>query len=178
MLETTWHTPTGWVIVWDLLVMGPAPTDERRDRYRRVPGDTMGQGTLLRIATCCDGRVEVQTNCVPQFDYGRENGEWTYDDGGYEKVTCRYGDLALDLTGSMRLGILGPRTYGRTTLEEGESAWLALVLGRRRADDLGRGGQRSATRPRSTGATGSRWRRSTTTRGARTSSGARSRSSR
>src|SRR5207244_1473754 len=34
--------------------------------------------------------------------------------------------LALDLTGSMRLGILGARTYGRTTLEEGETAWLAL----------------------------------------------------
>jgi GH15 family glucan-1,4-alpha-glucosidase len=126
VLETTWHTPTGWVIIWDLLVMGPAPTDERRERYRRVPSDTMGQGTLLRIASCCDGRVEVQANCIPQFDYGRESGEWSYDDGGYEKVTCRWNDLALDLTGSMRLGILGPRTYGRTTLEEGQSAWLAL----------------------------------------------------
>src|SRR5215203_5130748 len=30
VLETTWHTPTGWLIVWDLLVMGPAPIDERR----------------------------------------------------------------------------------------------------------------------------------------------------
>jgi GH15 family glucan-1,4-alpha-glucosidase len=126
VLETTWHTPTGWLIVWDLLVMGPAPTDERRVQYRRVPGDTMAQSTLLRIATCCSGRVDVQTNCIPQFDYGRTSGEWTYDDGGYEKVTARCGDLALDLTGSLRLGILGPRTYGRTTLEEGETAWLAL----------------------------------------------------
>ena len=126
VLETTWHTPTGWLIVWDLLVVGPAPTDERRDRYRRVPGDTMAQGTLLRIATCCSGRVEVQANCIPQFDYGVKSGEWTYDDGGYERVTVRSGDLALDLTGSLRLGILGPRTYGRTTLEQGESAWLAL----------------------------------------------------
>ncbi len=126
VLETTWHTPTGWLIVWDLLVVGPAPTDERRDRYRRVPGDTMAQGTLLRIATCCSGRVEVQANCIPQFDYGVNSGEWSYDDGGYERVTVRCGDLALDLTGSLRLGILGPRTYGRTTLEQGETAWLAL----------------------------------------------------
>ena len=107
VLETTWHTPTGWLIVWDLLVVGPAPTDERRERYRRVPGDTMAQGTLLRIATCISGRVEVQANCIPLFDYGRTAGEWTYDDGGYERVTCRSGDLALDLTGSVRLGILG-----------------------------------------------------------------------
>ena len=126
VLETTWHTPTGWLIVWDLLVVGPAPTDERRDRYRRVPGDTMAQGTLLRIATCCSGRVEVQANVIPQFDYGTTGGEWSYDDGGYERVTVRSGDLALDLTGSIRLGILGPRTYGRTTLEQGETAWLAL----------------------------------------------------
>jgi GH15 family glucan-1,4-alpha-glucosidase len=126
VLETTWHTPTGWLIVWDLLVVGPAPTDERRARYRRVPADTMAQGTLLRIATCCSGRVELQSNCIPQFDYGTTSGEWTYDDGGYERVTCRSGEIALDLTGSMRLGILGPRTYGRTTLEHGESAWLAL----------------------------------------------------
>ncbi len=126
VLETTWHTPTGWLIVWDLLVVGPAPTDERRDRYRRVPGDTMAQGTLLRIATCCSGRVEVQANCIPQFDYGVNSGEWSYDDGGYERVTVRCGELALDLTGSLRLGILGPRTYGRTTLEQGETAWLAL----------------------------------------------------
>ena len=126
VLETTWHTPTGWLVVRDLLVVGPAPTDERRRRYRRVPGDTMAQGTLLRIATCVSGRVEVQTNCLPQFDYGRTSGEWNYDDGGYERVTVRSGDLALELTGSLRLGILGPRTYGRTTLEEGESAWLSL----------------------------------------------------
>jgi alpha,alpha-trehalase len=126
VLETTWHTPTGWLIVWDLLVVGPAPTDERRDRYRRVPGDTMAQSTLLRIATCCSGRVEVQANCIPQFDYGVNSGEWSYDDDGYERVTVRCGDLALDLTGSLRLGILGPRTYGRTTLEHNETAWLAL----------------------------------------------------
>jgi GH15 family glucan-1,4-alpha-glucosidase len=129
VLETTWHTPTGWLIVWDLLVVGPAPTDERRDRYRRVPGDTMAQGTLLRIATCCSGRVEVQANCIPQFDYGVNSGEWTYDDGGYERVTARCGDLALDVTGSLRLGILGARTYGRTTLEQGQTAWLALSWG-------------------------------------------------
>jgi alpha,alpha-trehalase len=126
VLETTWHTPTGWLIVWDLLVVGPAPTDERRERYRRVPGDTMAQGTLLRIATCCSGRVEVQANCLPQFEYGTTAGEWAYDDRGYERVTCRSGDLALDLTGSLRLGILGARTYGRTTLEHDETAWVEL----------------------------------------------------
>src|SRR5262249_56148926 len=30
VLETTWHTPTGWLIVWHLLVVAPPPTAERR----------------------------------------------------------------------------------------------------------------------------------------------------
>ena len=67
VLETTWHTPTGWLTVWDLLVMGPAPTDERRDGYRRVPGDDTAQGTLLRIATCLRrpgrGRRSTASRC-------------------------------------------------------------------------------------------------------------------
>jgi alpha,alpha-trehalase len=129
VLETTWHTTTGWLIVHDLLVIGPAPTDHRRENYRRVPGDSMAQGTLLRIATCCSGRVDLQANCIPQFEYGKTAGGWSYDDDGYERVTVRGADLALELTGSLRLGILGPRAYGRTTLEHGEVAWLALSWG-------------------------------------------------
>jgi len=131
ILETTWHTPSGWLVVTDLLVIGPAPTDERRDEYRRVPGDTIAQGTLLRIATCCSGRVEVQANCFPQFDYARSGSTWAYEDGGYERVTTSFGDLTLALEGSLRLGTLGPRAYGRNTLEHGQTAWLALSWGGR-----------------------------------------------
>jgi alpha,alpha-trehalase len=46
---------------------GPTGIDVPNQR-RYVPGDTMAQGTLLRIATCCSGRVEVQANCIPQFE--------------------------------------------------------------------------------------------------------------
>ena len=79
VLETTWHTPTGWITVRDLLVMGRRRPTSGASDYRRVPGDTAAQGTLLRIATCFSGRVEVSANCVPLFDYGRKSGEWTYD---------------------------------------------------------------------------------------------------
>ena len=79
VLETTWHTPTGWMTMEDLLVVGPAENDERLARYKRVPGDSFPQGTLLRIATCYSGRVEVQIDCLPLFDYGLNAGEWSYD---------------------------------------------------------------------------------------------------
>jgi GH15 family glucan-1,4-alpha-glucosidase len=131
ILETTWHTPTGWLIVTDALVIGPAPTEERREEYRRAPGDTIAQGTLLRIARCCSGRVDVQASCLPQFDYGRTSGVWQYEDGGYERVTTTSGDVTIALEGSLRLGTIGARTYGRTTLEHGQTAWLALSWGGR-----------------------------------------------
>src|SRR5256714_9145447 len=52
VLETTWHTPTGWLVVSDLLVVRPAPTDQRRERYRRLPPGPHAQSTLLPGATC------------------------------------------------------------------------------------------------------------------------------
>ena len=129
VLETTWHTPSGWMTVHDLLVMGTPRGDERHETWRRAPGDVIAQGTLLRIATCFSGTVEVQTNCLPQFDYGKTTGTWAYDDAGYDKVTVTCGDLALELASSLRLGTVGARAYGRTTLEQGESAWIALSWG-------------------------------------------------
>ena len=44
VLETTWHTPSGWLTVWDLLVIGPSDPAKRREGYRRVPGDDSAPG--------------------------------------------------------------------------------------------------------------------------------------
>ncbi len=129
VLETSWHTPTGWLTVTDLLVIGPSHTDKRPERYRRVPGDSSAQGTLLRIATCDSGRVEVLLNCLPLFDYGRNAGEWSYDGEGYDRLVVRSGDLALELSSSVRLGTVGARGYGRTMLDEGDSAFVSLSWG-------------------------------------------------
>ena len=40
MVETTWQTRTGWLIVQDALVVGPwHNTDERSRTHRRSPTD-------------------------------------------------------------------------------------------------------------------------------------------
>src|SRR6187431_985681 len=39
VLETTWQTPTGWMTVHDLLVVGPAEVGGRRADYHRAPSD-------------------------------------------------------------------------------------------------------------------------------------------
>ncbi len=129
VLETTWHTPTGWLTVRDLLVMGRPDTHQRRDDYKRVPGDMAGQGTLLRTATCYSGRVELIVNCMPLFDYGRTQGAWSYGGEGYDQLSVQWGDLTLQLDSSIALGVLSARGYGRTTLEHGDSAFVALSWG-------------------------------------------------
>jgi GH15 family glucan-1,4-alpha-glucosidase len=131
VLETTWHTPTGWLTVQDLLVIGPAASEERRPGYRRVPGDAAAEGTLLRIATCFSGRVEVQLSCLPLFDYGRTAGAWSYTGTGYGRVGVQCGEMSLDLVSDLQLGLTGARSYGRKTLDAGESAFVALSWGGR-----------------------------------------------
>ena len=103
--------------------------DERREGYRRSPGDATSQGMLLRIATCFDGQVELEINCLPLFDYGRTQGTWAYEGSGYDRTTVTGDDLALTLGGNVRLGLVGSRCYGRTTLHAGESAFVSLGWG-------------------------------------------------
>jgi alpha,alpha-trehalase len=131
VLETTWQTPTGWLTVHDLLVMGPARRDKRRPDYYRAPADEGAVGVLLRLATCIGGRVEVLVSCVPRFNYGTTGGQWSYRGDGYESmsVTPRDGGLPLHLSGNIQLGVLGPRCYGRTTISEGEAAFVSLSWG-------------------------------------------------
>jgi GH15 family glucan-1,4-alpha-glucosidase len=126
VLETTWHTASGWLTVQDALVMTPVENAVRRDSYRRVPDDAIAHGVLLRVATCFSGRVEMETNCLPLFDYGRVPAHWEYDGPGYDRLTTTADDVTLELCGNMRLGVAGTRAYGRTTLEAGETAYLAL----------------------------------------------------
>ena len=118
---------------------GPRPPTSGGERYRRVPGDTMAQGTLLRIATCCSGRVEVQANCVPQFDYGRDDRRVDL-----RRRRLRAGHLpqrrprARPHRAACASASSVPRTYGRTTLEEGETRVAGAVVGGRRPTTRGR----------------------------------------
>jgi GH15 family glucan-1,4-alpha-glucosidase len=135
VLETTWHTPTGWMTVQDFLAVGPVENEERRPDYRRAPTDTGAVGALVRIATCISGRVEVMVNCAPLFNYGTANGTWSYQGEGYDAMTVapKEGDVQLELAGSIGLGVLGARGYGRKTLTEGQSAYMVLSWGDKKA---------------------------------------------
>ena len=131
VVETTWQTPTGWMVVQDLLVVDQLKREGRRADYRRAPADFGATGVLLRIATCISGRVEVAVNCASVFDYGATGGKWSYKGDGYDAMTIASpdADVRLELGGTIPLGVLGARCYGRTTLAAGESAFASLSWG-------------------------------------------------
>jgi alpha,alpha-trehalase len=130
VMETTWHTPTGWLLVTDFMVVRPVDSSEhRRPDYRRAPGIATGCGTLARVATCIGGKVEVFANCVPNFEYGSKSGHWRYEGEGYGRVVAEppAGDPVLKVTSGLQLGIIGGRCYGRTSLATAESTFVTLA---------------------------------------------------
>src|SRR6201991_4431440 len=81
ILETSWGTARGWIIVRDLLVIGPWRHDtELSHTHRRTPSDTDAEPILLRTFRCVSGEVQTVVECEPSFDYGRKAAEWHYDE--------------------------------------------------------------------------------------------------
>ena len=84
VLETSWGCASGWLIVRDVLLIGPWYLDERRSRtQRRAPTDYDAHHVLLRTLRCVNGEVQVGLDCEPVFDYGRCRAHWEYRDAGY-----------------------------------------------------------------------------------------------
>jgi GH15 family glucan-1,4-alpha-glucosidase len=129
VLETTWQTRSGWLIIRDALLMGPwTDVDGRREEYRRPPGDFQAEHMLVRAVRCIQGQVELVLNCEPVFDYGRTDARWEYTGEGYTEAVARggEGDPTLSLTTNMRLGLEGRSAVAFTRLNDGETAYAAL----------------------------------------------------
>ena len=128
VLETTWQTQTGWLIVRDALVVGPWYSDQRVAGYARAPTDYQAEHCLLRTVRCVNGKVDLLLECEPVFDYGQTEARWDYQGPGYWTAIARGGadDPELRLTTSLRLGLEGRRAEGYSTLREGDSAFAAL----------------------------------------------------
>ena len=82
VLETTWKTPSGWIVVRDALTLGPWDHEDAITPHTRPPADDDADHMLVRTVECLDGRVELELVCEPVFDYGRTPATWTLADGG------------------------------------------------------------------------------------------------
>ncbi len=134
VIETTWVTDTGWVVVHDALTIaewaatatGRPETAHEADR------------SLLRTMTCIDGEVEMEMECSPRFAYGLEDAAWSGGELGEALATSPTGQ-ELQLTSDMELQIEEGSVKGRLRLREDETGFCAISWG-----DGGLGGPRSA----------------------------------
>jgi GH15 family glucan-1,4-alpha-glucosidase len=131
VLETTWQTTSGWLLVRDALVIGAWYEDERDEDYVRAPEDDRAEMQLVRVVECINGTVDVAVDCQPAFDYGRAVAAWAYEGEGYGRAVARGGDRdpSLRLVSDLRLGLEGPAATAHTRLREGERRFLALSWG-------------------------------------------------
>ncbi len=129
VLETSWDAPGGWIIVRDVLLIGPWHHEEDRSHtHRRAPTDYDAGHVLLRTVRCVSGEVQVNLDCEPSFDYGRCTARWEYDGHAYHSAVALADgtDTQLRLTSDMNLGFEGSRATGRTLIKEGGMLFVAL----------------------------------------------------
>jgi GH15 family glucan-1,4-alpha-glucosidase len=132
ILETSWGTPTGWIIVRDALLIGPwHHAQDRSLTYRRTPNDYEAEHILLRTIRCVSGEVQTIMDCEPVFDYGRAPARWDYTGASYSqgRASAEGIDVTLTLTTDMRLGFEGGQASTRTLLKEGDVRFVALSWG-------------------------------------------------
>ncbi|MGB7587340.1 MAG: glycoside hydrolase family 15 protein [Solirubrobacterales bacterium] len=139
VIETTWVTPTGWVVIHDALTIGEWAA--QGGPGSRPETEHESDHSLLRIATCIDGHVELDMECLPRFSYGAESAEWTGGELG-EAVALGAG-AELQLTTDMDLTVAEGGAHARVRLRENESSFCALSWG-----DGDLGGPRSAPEAR------------------------------
>src|SRR4051812_20827453 len=127
VLETTWWTPGGWLVVLDTLLIGPWHHEtERSHTHRRAPTDYDADHVLLRMVRCVSGQVQARLDCLPIFNYGRSCGQWEYSGPGYHEALAVGGGVELRLTTDMNVGFEGSLATARTLLKQGETRFVTL----------------------------------------------------
>ena len=91
VVETTWHTPTGWLVVQDLLVIrkvdgrprppgratgGPRPTRRPPESCSARPGASPARSRSRPSASRCSSTAST-------------TGHWAYDGDGYDSLTVQ-----------------------------------------------------------------------------------------
>jgi len=115
VLETTFRTSTGRLVLLDAMAVGP---DER--------GHELGMGSpgvLLRRASCVEGRVDLSIEYQPRMEYGLVHPLLLPVDGA---VVARGGGDVLVLSCALLLEVQRSFATGRVQLAAGESVSFAL----------------------------------------------------
>jgi GH15 family glucan-1,4-alpha-glucosidase len=126
VMETTWKTPGGWIVVRDALTIGPWDHEDAITPHTRPPADDDADHMLVRTVECLDGNVEVELVCEPAFDYGREPATWALVGDDRHAADASGAGQTVRLQSDLPLGIEGNRVRARHTLGPGDRAYCAL----------------------------------------------------
>jgi len=124
-LATTWTTPTGWALVRDALILGPRRGVDHVTPHTRPPTDEDADHTLVRVALCLEGEVDLELTCEPVFDYGRVPAEWAVGEDGH-RADAEGDGLTIRLQTDMAVGVEGDWVRARHALCKGEQVYCAL----------------------------------------------------
>ena len=126
VMETTWRSRTGWLIVRDALTMGPAAAEDTVTPHTRPPADADADHMLVRTVECVSGSVELELTCEPMFDYGRAPGQWTVLNGDRHIADATGAGVTVRLSTDLSVGVEGNRLRARHVMHEGD--WSYCVL--------------------------------------------------
>jgi GH15 family glucan-1,4-alpha-glucosidase len=115
VLETTFRTPTGTVVLTDALAMGP--DNEGHALGKNAPH------ILLRSVSCTDGEVEIEVSYAPRPEYALIVPLLSQVEGG---VTARGGAEWLVLTTPVTLTLTAGHGTGRARMTAGQTLRFAL----------------------------------------------------
>ncbi|HET7508994.1 MAG TPA: glycoside hydrolase family 15 protein [Solirubrobacterales bacterium] len=139
VLETTWVTDSGWVVVKDALTIADwVPAGDGDNRQGRPQTAHESDCSLLRTMTCIDGEVEMEMECAPRFAYGADAARWSGGELGAATATADDG-TELALTSDFELALEEGTARGTVKLQENQTAFCALTW-----SDGELGGPRSA----------------------------------
>ncbi len=124
VLNTTWHTPTGWAMVRDALTIGPTQHEDEVTPHTRAPADEDAHHMLVRTVLCMEGSVDMELLCEPDFDYGRTLAEWSLQDP--HTADASGAGVTVRLRSSIPLGAETEAAQARHTLQKGEQAFCSL----------------------------------------------------
>jgi alpha,alpha-trehalase len=126
VVETTWHTPTGWAVVRDALLLKWRGGPDLVTPHTRPPTDEDAQHMLVRTVECIEGALRMEVFCEPVFDYGREAARWTPAGEDGKAVDATFGGTTIRIASDVPLGVESGAVRGRHILQAGERAFCAL----------------------------------------------------
>ena len=121
VIETTWVTESGWIVIRDALVVMMRADPEKEDR-RRI----RARHLLVRSARCAAGDCEIELLCDVAPDYARGDVSWECD-AGANRAVAAIDDLELVLASDLEMELDGTDLTAGRAMTAGDTCFAALA---------------------------------------------------